>query len=356
MSKPSGAKRTAILAAKVLVAVALLAFLVYRVRQEESFAELLERPKDWRLLGAALLVGLTSIVITFVRWMLLVRALDIPFSLHDGLRLGFIGFLFNFVSVGGVGGDLVKAVFIARERPGRRTEAVATVLIDRLVGLYALFLVASGAILFGNLGADGPTEVQVVKNTTLVLTAFGALVIFVLLIPGVTSPKVVAQVSRQPAVGPILGKVVGALRVYRANYGVIAVALLMGIAVHTLASVCVWLIARGLAPTAPTLAEHLLIVPLAALVNAIPFAPSGLGQFEAAMAFLYRHLSGSTFGLALVVAIGFRLVTMIVALGGVYYFIRGRREVTELMHEAGEVEEEETPAPSQTQQAAGGVS
>ena len=64
--------------------------------------------------------------------------LHLPFRLRDAFRLGFLAFLLNFVSVGAVGGDLFKAFFIARDQPGRRTEAVATVVVDRLVGFYAL--------------------------------------------------------------------------------------------------------------------------------------------------------------------------------------------------------------------------
>ena len=41
-----------------------------------------------------------------------------------------------------------KAVFIAREQHGKRAEAVATVVIDRLIGLYVLFVVASVAALW----------------------------------------------------------------------------------------------------------------------------------------------------------------------------------------------------------------
>ena len=87
-----------------------------------------------------------AVSLTFVRWYLLVRALGLNFRLLDAFRLGFLGYLFNFVSVGSVGGDLFKAIFIAREQPGRRTEAVATVLVDRVVGVYALVLLTSTVI------------------------------------------------------------------------------------------------------------------------------------------------------------------------------------------------------------------
>ena len=50
-----------------------------------------------------------------------------------------------------MGGDLFKAIFIAREQPGRRTEAVATVLVDRVIGMYALVLLTSAVICLGGI-------------------------------------------------------------------------------------------------------------------------------------------------------------------------------------------------------------
>ncbi len=65
----------------------------------------------------------------------------------EAFRLGSICFLLSFVSAGSVGGDLFKAVFLARRRPGKRVEAVASVLVDRGVGLYGLLLVVAAALL-----------------------------------------------------------------------------------------------------------------------------------------------------------------------------------------------------------------
>ncbi|MEL7263559.1 MAG: hypothetical protein AAFP69_01945, partial [Planctomycetota bacterium] len=45
-------------------------------------------------------------------------------------RLGAIGFLFSFVSPGSVGGDLFKAVFLARRARGKTTECFASVFAD----------------------------------------------------------------------------------------------------------------------------------------------------------------------------------------------------------------------------------
>src|SRR6202023_4279934 len=83
------------------------------------------------------LVALTSVLVTFVRWYILVRAQDLPFTLPSALRLGMIGYYLSTFLPGAVGGDIIKAAFIAREQ-SRRTVAVTTVIVDRVIGLVGL--------------------------------------------------------------------------------------------------------------------------------------------------------------------------------------------------------------------------
>src|SRR6266478_2502078 len=85
----------------------------------------------------ALLIGLASVLLSFIRWYVLVRAVDLPFRVSDALRLGMVGFFFISFLPGSVGGDLLKAAFLAREHD-RRTVAVATVVMDRMFALWAL--------------------------------------------------------------------------------------------------------------------------------------------------------------------------------------------------------------------------
>ena len=62
------------------------------------------------------------------------------------MRIGFLGYLFNLAPMGIVGGDLLKAWMLAREKPGNRAKALASVVVDRIVGLYVLFLVAAAGV------------------------------------------------------------------------------------------------------------------------------------------------------------------------------------------------------------------
>ena len=159
---------------KIGISAGIVAYLVANVRSDPSYRMLADQPKDWSLFAAAWALAMTAVSITLTRWFLLVRAIGLPFRLKDAFRLGFLGYLLNFISVGNVGGDLFKAVFIAREQHGRRTEAVATVIIDRMVGMYSLLLVATAGILTTDLDRQlEPRQIQIICQATLAAAALG---------------------------------------------------------------------------------------------------------------------------------------------------------------------------------------
>ena len=77
-----------------------------------------------------------------MRWYLLVRVIDPRFTLRAAVLLGFIGNVFNLVIPGAVGGDLIKAAYLVRMHV-KKTQAIASMVIDRIIGLLGLFILAT---------------------------------------------------------------------------------------------------------------------------------------------------------------------------------------------------------------------
>src|SRR6185295_16577091 len=123
-----------------------------RARADQQFGELMSGPKNWPLLLSALPICLFAVTMTILRWNLLVRAVGLSFTVRQTLRAGFLGYLANLLPFGLVAGDSLKAVMLIQRNPQRMTEAVASVLVDRVLGLYALLLLAAIASCF--LSAD----------------------------------------------------------------------------------------------------------------------------------------------------------------------------------------------------------
>jgi uncharacterized protein (TIRG00374 family) len=336
-------KRVLINVLKFGVSAAILAWLVWDVRSNASFASLLSQPKDWGLLLLAWVLVMAMVCTTIVRWYFLVRALGLEFTLKDAFRLGFLGYLLNFVSLGAVGGDLFKAIFIAREQHGRRPEAVATVVIDRLIGLWALFILATIAILMTDLLHSDVREVQVVCRATLIGTFLGGIGLLVVLTPGFTNGALSEALTRLPRTGPVLGKLIGAVRIYRRKLPLLFWTTVMSLGVHLLGATGIYFTARGLGGNAPSLAYHYVVVPLGMIVGVLPLPMSGLGAFEAVIEYFYTSVPSAVAvakGQGLVVAFGYRVITVLIAIVGLFYWLSSRREVAAVLHETEQLAEE----------------
>jgi len=330
---------------KFAVSAAILGYLFYRAAHDESFARLQSQPKGWHLLAAAVVVGLVAVSATFFRWYLLVRTLHLPIRLSDAFRLGFIGFLFNFFTFGVLGGDLLKAIFLCREHPEWKVEAAKSVVVDRMFGLYGLFLVA--AVAYATLdfealqarsdqGLDAIRTVGVVATTVAIGGSIGGLVI---MIPAVAASRYWDALARIPKLGDLFERLVGALRLYSGRPGVMFASVLLSIATHVLITLCIYLIAEGLPGAHPSALAHLTIVPIANLGNSVPL-PGGLGGFELALDFLYRAISSEEVAPrhGFVIALAFRITTLLIATIGMAYYLSHKREVDEMLHEAEESE------------------
>ncbi|HKM51822.1 MAG TPA: flippase-like domain-containing protein, partial [Isosphaeraceae bacterium] len=149
-SPPSGAKRRAIGSAVnfalVVLAFALLGLVLWQNR--DKIREVFSHPLDLRKLALGVLIFQISLIITYLRWYLLVRVIEPRFTLRSTLLLGFIGYVFNLVIPGAVGGDVVKAAYLARMHI-RKTQAIASMVIDRILGLLGLFILAAVAGVLG---------------------------------------------------------------------------------------------------------------------------------------------------------------------------------------------------------------
>ncbi len=331
------------------VLLAIIAYLFYDVRRNAAFQILLDSPKQWDLLAASLAVMLAAVTLLIFRWHLLVRALDLPLKLRDSLRLGFLGYLLNFVSLGAVGGDLFKAIFVAREVHGHRPEAVATVVVDRLIGLYGVFILATIAILAtGAWEAETNANVRLIYRATFITTAVMTVAFHLLLLPVAMWDALGRWASRIPKIGSIGVRLIEAVQLFRRRFGVLVLAAVLTIVAQAMVAAAFYLLSAGLLAVHPSLASHMVIVPLATVAGVLPLPLNGLGAMEAVIEFMYRNVPGAIEGTAVVlpkgvgvlVSLGNRIVQVLIALVGMIVYLMNRREVATVMHEVHEEEAE----------------
>ena len=101
----------------------------------------------WPLLVLAVGTYLVCLCLVAVRWRCILVAQGLPLAWGKTLKYLFIGQFFNAFMFGATGGDVVKAYYVSRETHGRKTEAAATVFVDRATGMVALAILAAGFML-----------------------------------------------------------------------------------------------------------------------------------------------------------------------------------------------------------------
>lgn len=121
---------------KLLVSVGLLLLLFQLIDPQEALAVLRE-VDPWLFLVAILLFQTTQVIRAY-RWQALLKAVDVQVPVRRLVYLYYVGTFFNTFLPSGFGGDAVKMYELNRYSQ-RGSESVGTVLVDRLVGLVALF-------------------------------------------------------------------------------------------------------------------------------------------------------------------------------------------------------------------------
>ena len=340
--------------AQVALAVGILGFLVWLNRND--LVKLWQQPKRWGFLAAGFVICVAAMLTTLVRWCLLIWAQGLPFRLADGMRIGFIGYLFNQIIPGAVSGDLVKAVFLAREQQ-RRTVAIATVVIDRIVGMYGLFLVAGlGVLLFwreldrqigvalARVQVAGLAAVvfwrdlqalQVLRHyavCVLVVAGIATLGFGLLFTPLLYRPAWTAWLGRLPVAGPLIREIFGAMAVYHGKQRVVLLAVVMSIAVHVGLVSSLFCAALALRPGWPP-RVHYVLAPIGLTINAIPLTPGGAGLGEGGMQVLFNSV-GEDGPTAFAMMVAFRAMCWLIALVGVRFLVASFTETRRAIAQA----------------------
>lgn len=312
---------------KLALPIGLLIYLLSSVDRAD-YEAFWNQPKRWDMLILAQLSALIAIVISILRWRMLVVSLEIPFTTKEALRLGFLGYLLNFVSLGSVGGDLFKAILVAKEKRSKRPEAVASVLLDRAIGLLGLIILAWLSILVFADESLPPLILNIGRAAGIVMTlSITALLIAVY--SGQWFERLIDWGEhRIPFLGEPLARMARCVRLLRKRVSTIPNLIVGAVAVHSLLTLSVCFVSWGIYPVTPTLQQHFMVVPPSMAAGAIPIAPGGIGVQEGAIAGLFKLLPNlpETYS-AILVATVYRLITVAIAgIGVVYYLASHGRE------------------------------
>lgn len=247
---------------------------------------------DRRFLLLGFVIYGLGMVVGAYRWCLLLHHIGVKLALGVVVRLTFIGQFFNLFVPGGVGGDLIKMVYLKRESGERYAEAVLSVLLDRILGLMGLLLLALLAVLLQpSLLRDSAPEMKAIL-LVVGLAGFAGAVAAIFFVSWPYLGKLASRMSglREKLPAKLRGlseRLLSAVSLLRSSPVMVFKLLGLSMLVHFMATLAITSVGTGVGGCEQvSLQEFLLSTQLANLVGAVPLTPGGLGGRDLALAFL----------------------------------------------------------------------
>ena len=261
----------------------------------------------WFLPAAA--VNVATIPLMAWRWQLLLDSKRIRMGIGWLTRTYFVALFFGLFLPAAVGGDAVRAIELGR-RTGDPPEAVASVLIDRLVGVVSLVALAVVGIAAGAGGTHRPLAIAAEGG-------FGLAAVGVLALLFSSRVRGVAASVLEPRGGSgrlaAGGRYFDALHEYRNHRSTLIAVSILALAVQLARVASIWMLARALGLDIPA-SLLLLTAPVLFAALILPVSLAGIGVREAVFVeFLSGHATASQ---AVALGVAFFAVGTLTALVG----------------------------------------
>jgi len=263
------------LALKLLISVALFAWLFQRVRWDQVRTTLEHARLEW--LAGAFVLLVASNVLGSHQWNRLLRTVGIELPFWKVVAYYHVGLFWNNFLPANVGGDLARIADASRAGSSRAT-AFSTVLLDRMIGTVAL----------GSLAVV--TTLPAIDHFHLAAVYSGVLGFFVLasvLLWAVLQPAAMVLLERAlSAVGlgrlrPGLTDLGARMAAFRGQRGMLVQLLVIALVVQVMRIFVHVVVAHALGLHIP-LTYFFLFVPLLAVIVSLPISLNGIGVREGA--------------------------------------------------------------------------
>jgi glycosyltransferase 2 family protein len=262
-------RQLAIVAAKVLISIGLIAFLASRL----DYSQLL---LYWRLLNGVWILGALAVLllemcaIAGVRLKLMLAYVDVRCPLTMTVQTALCGFFFEQVTIGFVGGDAIR-LWLLRRADVPFGRAIGALLLDRALGFASLVLLSLLGVHALMALVDERLR-SVIAVTLLVVVAIGCVGVVVAFALTKLLP-----LSRLAAFWRLLSSPSQAIHI-----AIIGIVFALAATTHLLNVLVFWMLGQSLGLTM-TFDQWFIVVPTVLLISMLPISVGGWGVREGAM-------------------------------------------------------------------------
>lgn len=304
---------------KILIAVALITFMVRSGLLDPSVLLNLMTPMN--ILVAIVLTGLATAVAAW-RWIVLLHARGFEVSAKYGISLYLIGMFFNYALPGAVSGDLVRGYYLIQDHRDRKMDAILSILIDRVLGLYSFFILSLFAVLCDWQFVMSHEKIRWLAGLC-ALVFLGMTLFFLIsfsqrLYNGLGFRWLTAHISP-------LAKVLDGFQRFGRDRKVILISVLVSLLSQLFSMVFFYYVAVVMGEVDVTWKAILFAVPMGFLATALPIAPAGVGVGQVAFLYLFNTYLGRSSQFGAISISAFQLTLVVWALVGAVLYIRRRK-------------------------------
>lgn len=242
------------------------------------------------LLVFAFLCMLATVPIAALRWWILLRGLQFTARFSWTLNTTFISLFFHTFLPGAHGGDLVRLAMAYRAIDKNLNRLTFSVITDRLTGLFALLLL--GLAMLPALPGNYASRLEWIA--ALAVVAGVAAIASTLALGGVLT-RIVAKLPAPvgPMLAHILRELIGALKAYLAQPGLLTVATVISITQYSLVLLALFVLGNAMRFEGLSWSGYVVAGAWSLVANALPITPGGIGVGEAAFAHVASLLAAS---------------------------------------------------------------
>lgn len=312
-------KKTLLTLLQVAVTVGLLWWVFHDPDKRAQMGEAL-RQANWGWLWMGVGVFFLCTILATVRWKVLLNVQGINMGWVRTWQLFMIGMFFNLFMLGSTGGDVVKMFLTMREARDNKAAALLSVFMDRVIGMMALIIISLGFLYFRyDLLSHSPASSALL--TTLLWLLAAAVVVIVVMFVG----SALGWVHYLPKWTPLRGRIVevsAACHMYAKGWRQTIWAFLVSFPLFAMFFITFYCAARAFTDKLG-LVDVFSVLPIVAVITAIPISVSGIGLRESLFVSLLAPFGVGAAVATLISVTGFLINTVGSLAGGlVFLFYR----------------------------------
>ena len=291
-----------------------------------SFSDVLSLKNNIIESTFAFFLLLVTLFVASYKWWILLKSskYDIPYKMSYYLYT--TGLFFNIIMPGSAGGDIVKGIYLFKYvKNSQRTEALSTIILDRLIGLHALLAITFFSLVFSWNSFSNIFEIKIMFYGILFLLFFIPIFIYLCIF---FSKKIVNFLNKfnksiTNKLQEIIFKLAESTKIYKGKIFTLLICYFLSTINHVIQIFCFFIVSIILFGNYISLHDIFACSSLSLVINVIPLTPGGIGLGEGAFNFLLLNFSEYSTNLAYgsIFFITYRVLFTLISLTGAYSFV-----------------------------------